>query len=318
VAVSDLQLSLAVIRGIHFAATALVTGTLVFRTAVAEPALISAKATAPVVRSQILQTAWISLAIAAISGVIWLQLEAMSMSGLPFGEAITWKVLSTVLSETQFGLVSEIRFVLAITLAACLAFDRVVPLHWPALCSTLGLMVAIAWTGHAGATLGEMGNLHLIVDVLHLLAAAAWVGGVFPLALLLASARRHQTIEWASLTRDAVLRFSTLGIITVGTLLVTGIVNAWLLVGSVRALLFTKYGQLLTLKLMVFGLMLMFAAVNRFCLTPQLAPPTEDKARLDAIRQLTRNSATEFALGFAIFGIVGWLGTMHPAIHVMK
>src|ERR1700722_7933583 len=153
---SNLQPWLAVIRGVHFAATALETGTLVFRTAVAEPALISAKATASVVRSQILQTAWISLAIAAISGVIWLQLEAMSMSGLPFGEAMTWWVLSTVLSENQFGLVSEIRFVLAITLAACLAFDRVMPLRWLALCSALGLMAAIAWTGHAGATLGEM------------------------------------------------------------------------------------------------------------------------------------------------------------------
>jgi putative copper resistance protein D len=163
-----------------------------------------------------------------------------------------------------------------------------------------------------------MGNLHLVVDVLHLIAAAAWVGGVFPLALLLNVARRHQTIEWASLTRDSVLRFSTLGIATVVTLLITGIVNAWLLVGSVRALFFTKYGQLLTLKLVVFGLMLMFAAVNRFFLTPQLSRPTEDKARLEALRQLTRNSATEFALGFAIFVIVGLLGTMHPAIHVMK
>jgi hypothetical protein len=123
------------------------------------------------------------------------------MSGLPFGEATTWKVLLTVLSETQFGLVSEMRFVLAIILAACLAFDRVVPLRWLSLCSALGLMAAIAWTGHAGATLGEMETLHLIVDVLHLLAAAAWVGGVFPLTLLLASARPHQTIEWASLAR---------------------------------------------------------------------------------------------------------------------
>jgi putative copper resistance protein D len=318
VTVPDLQLSLVVIRGIHFAATALVTGTLVFRAAVAEPALISASAAASVVRSQILQTAWISLSIAAISGVSWLQLEAMSMSGLPLGGAMTWKVLSTVLSETQFGFVSEIRFVLAIILAACLAFDRFVPLRWLALCSALGLMAAIAWTGHAGATLGETGILHLLVDVLHLLAAAAWVGGVFPLALLLASARRHQAIEWASLTWDSVLRFSTLGIVAVGTLMVTGIVNAWLLVGSVRALIFTKYGQLLTLKLMVFGLMFMVAAFNRFCLTPHLSPPTKDQARLEALRQLTRNSATEFALGFAIFAIVGLLGTMHPAIHGLK
>ena len=44
------------------------------------------------------------------------------MSGLPLGEAMTTRVLSTVLNETQFGLVSEIRIVLAIAVAACLAY----------------------------------------------------------------------------------------------------------------------------------------------------------------------------------------------------
>jgi putative copper resistance protein D len=315
--VSGLQLSLIVIRGIHFAATALVTGTLVFRAAVAEPALNSTKATASIVRSQILRTAWIGLAIALVSGVIWLQLEAESMSGLPFGEATTWKVLSIVLSETQFGLVSEIRITLAIILFACLAYDRIAPLRWSALGMALGLMATIAWTGHGGATLGEIGNLHLTADVLHLIAAAVWIGGIVPFAFLLASARHHHTIEWASLALGSVLRFSTLGIIAVGTLLVTGIVNAWILVGSVRALFFTEYGQLLALKLVVFGLMLTFAALNRFCLTPQLTPPTDDKARRDALRQLTRNSTAEFALGLAIFAIVGLLGTLRPAAHMI-
>jgi copper resistance protein D len=285
---------------------------------VVESPSISVKATASVVRSQILQTAWISLAIATISGVIWLQLEAMSMSGLSFGDATTWKVLSTLLRETQFGFVSAIRFALVVILAACLAFDRVAPLRWLALCSSLGLTAAIAWTGHAGATPGEMGILHLIADVLHLLAAAAWVGGVFPLTLLLASARRDPTIEWVSLTRDSVLRFSASGIIAVGTLLATGTVNTWMLVGSAPALLLTEYGELLTLKLIVFGSMLTLAAVNRFCLTPRLSSEIDDKAHLEALRQLTRNSATEFAFGCAIFVIVGLLGIMNPPIDLLK
>ena len=314
---SALQLSLVVIRAVHFSATALVTGTLVFRTAVADPALSSTKGTESIVRLQILGLAWIGLAITVVTGVIWLQLEAASMSGLPFGEATTWKVLSTVLSETQFGLVSEIRMALAIILIACLAYDRFVPLRWSALGAALGLMAAIALTGHGGATLGKIGTLHLTADVLHLVAAAAWIGGIVPFTLLLASAQRHHAIEWASLAWDVVLRFSTLGIIAVGALLVTGIVNAWILVGSVPALLFTEYGQLLTLKLALFGLMLMFAAVNRFGLTPQLAPPTDDKPRREALRQLTRNSAIEFAFGLAIFAIVGSLGTLHPAVHMI-
>jgi putative copper resistance protein D len=38
---------------------------------------------------------------------------------------------------------------------------------------------------------------------------------------------------------------------------------------------------------------------------------------LDGIRQLTRNSIIEIALGLTIFAIVGMLGTLHPAIHFL-
>jgi putative copper resistance protein D len=205
--------------------------------------------------------------------------------------------------------------VLAVILAACLAYDQLAPLRWLALGSALGFIAAIAWTGHAGSTLGEMGNLHLTTDTLHLFAAAAWIGSLVSLALLLAAARRSQAFTWASLARDAAQRFSTLGIVTVGTLLVTGIVNAWILVGSFHALLITEYGRLLMLKIVVFAIMLAFAAVNRFWLTPQLAFSSENEAQLKALRRLTRNSIIEIALGFTIFAIVGVLGTLHPAIH---
>ncbi len=237
------------------------------------------------------------------------------MSGLPFGEAMTSDTLLTVLNETQFGLVSKVRFVLAVILAACLAFDRFTQARWLALGSVVGFIAAMAWTGHAGSTLGEMGNLHLTADVLHLIAAAAWIGGLMPLALLLAAARRNQAFAWASLARDAAQRFSTLGIISVGTLLVTGIVNAWILVGSFHALLITEYGRLLMLKIAIFAIMLVFAAANRFWLTPRLAFSSENEAQLKALRQLRRNSLIEIALGFTIFAIVGALGTLHPAIH---
>jgi putative copper resistance protein D len=310
--------SLIVIRAIHFAATAIVAGSLIFRAVVAEPALRSAQLATTVVRSQILLTAWIALAIAAASGVIWLQLEAASMSGRSFGEAMTSDVLSTVLNETQFGLVSKIRFVLTIILAACLAYDRVALLRWLALGSALGLVASIAWTGHGGSTPGETGEVHVTADALHLCAAASWIGGLVSLALLLSAARRHQALAWASVARAAAQRFSTLGIATVGTLLVTGIINAWFLVGSIQALLITEYGQLLMLKLVVFALMLVFAATNRFWLTPQLAVSSAIEGRLTALRQLTRNSVIEVALGFTVFAIVGVLGTLHPAFHFMN
>src|SRR5260370_23174427 len=225
---------LIVIRAIHFAAVAMKAGALIFRAVVAEPAVGLKPVATTVVRSQMLVLTWIGLAIAAVSGVIWLQLQAVSMSGLPLGEAMTSDVLSTVLSETQVGSISEIRLVVAVILAGCLTYDRLAPLRWLGLGSSLSLIATIAWTGHAGATLGEMGNLHLTADVLHLIAAAAWLGGLVSLALLLAAARRYHALAWASLARDVAKRFSTLGIVGVATLLVTGIVNAWLLIGSVH------------------------------------------------------------------------------------
>jgi putative copper resistance protein D len=305
------------IRAIHFAATAITTGTLMFQAAVAEPALHSTEAVATVVRTQIRRVAAIGLAVTAASGAIWILLEAAAMSGLPFSEAITANVLSTVVNETQFGLVFEIRFVLAIILAACLAYDRLSVARWFALASALGFVAAIAWTGHAGSTPGEKGLLHLTADALHLIASAGWIGGLVPFALLLAAARRHHHEAWAWLARDATQRFSTLGIASVATVLGSGIVNAWILVGSVNGLIVTQYGRLLMLKIALFAAMVAFAAFNRFWLTPRLALPVASVARFEALRQLTRNSVIEIVLALMIFAIVGMLGTLHPAIHTL-
>jgi putative copper resistance protein D len=221
------------------------------------------------------------------------------------------------LNQTQFGAVAEIRFGLAITLATCLACYRFALAERLALAAALGLTAAVAWTGHAASTPGELGNLHLAADALHLVAASAWIGGLVPLVVLFCAARRHPALSWASLVRDATTRFSTLGIVSVATLAATGIVNAWILVGSFHALLVTEYGRLVMLKIVVFAVMLMLAAVNRFALTPRLAASTGNEPRREALGRMTRNSAIEIALGFVIFVTVGMLGTLHPAIHLV-
>src|ERR1700730_7637110 len=120
---------LIVIRAIHFGATAVTAGALIFRVIVARPASHS-PAVAKLLRTQTLWVAWVSLAIAVASGVVWLLFEAASMSGQPLREALTPGVLLTVLNETQFGLVSEIRAGLAIVLAAGLALNRFAPANW--------------------------------------------------------------------------------------------------------------------------------------------------------------------------------------------
>jgi putative copper resistance protein D len=306
---------LVVVRGVHFAATAVMAGTLIFREVVAEAASGSARPAALIVRTQTLRVAWIFLAVAAASGMIWLLLAAASMSGVSFGEAMTSDVLSTVMNETQFGRVSEIRLVLAIIVAGGLAYDRFPLARGLALAMSLGLTASLAWTGHAGSTAGAMGILHLTADTLHLLAAAIWIGGLVSLALLLSVSRNDRTDAGVSFARDAAQRFSTLGVAIVVVILATGIINAWILVGSLQALIVTDYGRLLMLKVALFGVMLLMAAVNRFWLTPRLALPSGNEPQLEVLRRLARNSLIEIVLASMIFAIVGMLGTLHPAIH---
>jgi uncharacterized membrane protein len=149
--------------------------------------------------------------------------------------------------------------------------------------------------------------------VLHLIAAAAWVGALLPLIVFFAAASADDTS--LAMARTATARFSILGIASVGTLLVTGIVNTFYLAGSVPALLHTDYGRLLLIKIALFLAMVAIAAVNRFRLTPQLLQQASIAASRNALRRLRRNAVIEALAGATVIAIVAALGTMPPAIH---
>jgi copper resistance protein D len=304
-----------VTRTVHFTASAITAGALIFRNFVAEPALRVEPQANALVDRKLRATAWIGIAFAVVSGLTWVLLLTMSLSGEGLGEAVISGALRDVLGLTQFGWMSQIRLALAIVLSICLAFDRSELWRLLALAAAASLIASIAWTGHAASTPSTLGYLHLASDALHLTAAAAWIGGLVPLVLLLGTLGYHR--GWASLELDAVRRFSTLAILSVATLILTGFVNAWILVGSFRGLVMTDYGQILMLKLAVFAVMLVFAALNRLVLTPRLASPS-DEARQGALHALRRNTLIEIALGLSIFAVVGVLGMQHPAVHLVN
>ena len=118
-----------------------------------------------------------------------------------------------------------------------------------------------------------------------------------------------------AVARTATLRFSTLGIVSVATLLLTGIVNTWYLAGSIPALTETEYGRLLLIKIALFLAMVGIAAVNWSRLTPRLVQKADAVAAQNARRQLRRNAAIEASMGAVIIAIVAALGTLPPASH---
>lgn len=226
------------------------------------------------------QTAAALVAVALLASLAWLALVAADMSG----QAASPNAVSAVLRDTRFGELWIAR--VALLLVAAL-------LPWRVLSAIVaGLVLALtAAAGHAGA---ENNPLQLGGDVIHLLAAGAWLGGLAPFA-------------WAMRREDAdvvALRFSTLGTVCVGLIIVTGAMNSWFLVGGPRGLVGTDYGRVLLAKLALFVVLLAIAAINRFRLTPRGDTGT-----------LRRNALIETALGVAIVAVVAMLGTMAPGYH---
>jgi len=305
---------LIVIRAAHLAATALTAGVLAFLVVVAQPALRGAATLEAACAVRCRQLAWLALAATLLSGLAWVAVEIMAMTERSLSDAMQDGLVSIVLTRTTFGLVADLRLGLALLLAAALAFASATAASRAiALGSAAALLASLAWSGHAAGTVGPKGPLHLAADALHLLAAGAWIGGLVPLALVLASARHDG--QWAAVAAKIVRRFSVMGMVSVATLVATGAVNAWFLVGSWRALTGTSYGRLLLVKLGLFAALLALAAVNRLHLTPRLVSPAPAQAQ--ALHLLVRSCIMEIALGVLVFGVVGALGTLHPAIHLV-
>jgi copper resistance protein D len=307
------------IRAVHFAATLVATGLIFFIVFVAAPALRAAaddKAVRARLWPQFAFLGWFSLVLAVGSGAAWLVLTASAMSGTPPGD-LSAGVLTTVLTQTHFGLAAIVRLaaagILAVTFAVLLSAQDRPRVGAIAVLAAAVFTGALAFTGHAIGGQGAEGIVHPAADILHLIAAAAWLGALIPLALLLAAAGSNNSL---TIARAATLRFSALGVISVGTLLVTGIVNTWYLAGSIEALTSTFYGQLLLAKIATFLAMVAIATVNRQYLTPRLVQNESAAAAQGALRQLCRNASIEALAGFAVICMVAVLGTKPPGIHI--
>ncbi|MGW7026770.1 copper resistance CopC/CopD family protein [Streptomyces xanthophaeus] len=121
--------------------------------------------------------------------------------------------------------------------------------------SVVSAGIAATWALSEHASTGIQSGIAMPVDILHLLAVAAWLGG---LAALLLALHKVPGIE-----RSAVRRFSTVALVSVTVLAVTGVYQAWRQLGSWSALTGTDYGRLLLLKIGLVAVLLAIAYLSR-------------------------------------------------------
>jgi len=252
-------------------------------------------------RGHLLTAAIVALA----SAIAWLCFTSANMSG-SLANAFNPGILYIVVRETEFGKVWIWRIVLC-------AF--VVVLFWPKrhndilalaqIAAAALLLTSIGGTGHAGADSTAWGTFHVAADSLHLLAASAWLGGLLPLAILLA----RPSPDIPAMV-DMLNRFSGMGSLAVAALVLSGAVNGLFQIAGVEALVNTLYGRILIAKVGIFLAMLGLAASNRFRLVPALAKSENEPA--PALGRLRAHVTAEQVLGGLVLGAVAVLGTLAP------
>jgi copper transport protein len=161
----------------------------------------------------------------------------------------------------------------------------------------LGVGVALAASGHASTAQPQWLTRPMVF--LHGVGVAFWIGALAP---LVAMSKRPTTSLLVILNR-----FSRVAMPVVAAIALTGLGLAVVQLGSVRALIATSYGLILSVKLVLVAGLLGLATLNRFRLTPKLALDPFDT------HALVRSIVLECVVAAGILAVVAaWRLTPPP------
>ncbi|MFH9061096.1 copper resistance CopC/CopD family protein [Streptomyces coeruleorubidus] len=118
--------------------------------------------------------------------------------------------------------------------------------------------LAASWAMSEHASVGLQAGIAMPVDVLHLLAVAAWLGGLGALLVALYRAPADAPVD-----ASAVSRFSRVAFGSVLALIATGTYQSWRQLGSWSAFTDTRYGQLLLTKIALVTVLVGVAWISR-------------------------------------------------------
>jgi putative copper export protein/mono/diheme cytochrome c family protein len=298
---SALEIVVALLRGAHVAGLVSLFGTLVFLTLVVPSAMTEATADASRLRRLLLRLARTSAAFAVIIGMAWLAVESAVIAGTG-SIAMTLHAVPVVALQTQFGQWLLGRGVLLLVVLPLLGRWRT----GTAIAAVLaaGALALQPMLGHAGALGGSLGTTLIVSEVLHLLAAGAWLGSLPPLFITIGTLPHNAAAT-------ACRNFTPVGLSAVLVLGGTATVQVAEFMGGLPGLFGTGYGHVALVKLALFVVLLTLAALNRLALTDRLAGTTPDAAR----RYMRVSVAVETVLGTLVVFTAGFLASHAPGTH---
>jgi putative copper export protein len=266
-------------------------------------------------REQLLSFAVKLVPLFILGSVVWLLVQGTKLNG---GTLPSFALLNRYMLHTQSGKIWTVRQVYALLLWAAMLWrgggqhDLTRLRLW--LFLSLPLIASRSLTSHAVAV-REFTQLAVSMDALHLLATGLWAGGLPILFWVLyrGTRRLHLAPTWAA---ETVRRFSWLAIVAVALLVTSGAYQSWIQVQRLDILFETPYGQVLTIKLLLFLGMGAIGAVNLLSTKPELLHFGATKSLPNWLQKRTlRRIGSEAALGLGVFCVTGVLTLLPPGIH---
>jgi copper transport protein len=122
---------------------------------------------------------------------------------------------------------------------------------------TVVLVIAASMVAQSDAIGGPWEVTKIAATGLHVLATCAWLGGLVALAAVLIPGDRVEELD------QLIPRFSRVAMLSVATLVVTGIIHAVAVAGGLSPLIGSRYGLVLVIKVAIFGFMLLMGNQGR-------------------------------------------------------
>jgi len=261
------------------------------------------------------RTLLIAALLSLLSSLTWLSVQGALM-GEGWADAVSGSTLSVVLLQTWFGRVWIVHLTLAgLVLGAVFALYRAANIAAMIVIAVLSMLLvaSLALVGHSMS--GTDRSIDVAAQMIHLLAASIWLGGLAPLGYVLWKAHRDHSGVWRAAARFVLPRYSQAGVVAVSLILLTGTFISWSLLERVSDLGGTTYGRILLTKIALVMLMVAIALINRLDLLPKFAHAKPNPSAEVSLFQLSRNVVAEQVLGIAVLAVVSVLGTLPPGDH---
>ncbi|HEY8109827.1 MAG TPA: CopD family protein [Candidatus Nitrosotenuis sp.] len=147
----------------------------------------------------------------------------------------------------------------------------------------------------------------IVIDYVHSLIASVWIGGVIFFGfILLPALSKLDGSKKEIITLLAIPRFSSMIVISLGVLVITGPTLLWLLEDDVTLLSQSSYGFLIMAKIGVASIMAALGGYNQFKIQKSAERDIKSNV-INVHRKLGKSLKTEAVLGVILLGLVALL-----------